>query len=131
MTAYVRLNALNQALDIAGSLTQSDTRTLSNELDGYGAPISGQTGAAANITTVASGIATVTGLTGMTTQSVGRMLTISGAASAGNNGTFLIVLFNSATSVDISNPNAVASDANNGSISWTERNPYSLEDDIN
>lgn len=131
MTAYTRLNALDQALDIAGSLLQSDTRTLSNEPDGYGAPISGQTGAAANVTTVSFGIATITGLTGMTAQSVGRMLTLSGAASTSNNGTFLIVAFSSAASVDISNASAVASDANNGSISWTERNPYSLEDDIN
>lgn len=131
MPAYVRLNALDQALDIAGSLLQSDTRILSNEPDGYGAPISGQTGSAASITTVAAGIATVTGLTGMTAQSVGRMLTISGAASASNNGTFLIVTFLSATDVEISNATAVASDANNGSIVWTERNPYSLEDDIN
>lgn len=131
MTAYVRLNALDQALDIAGSLLQSDTRTLSNEADGYGAPITGQTGAAANITTVTSGIATITGLTGMTGQSVGRMLTLSGAASASNNGTFLIVAFTSATSVDVANASAVASDANNGAITWTEGNPYSLEDDIN
>lgn len=131
MTAYVRFNALDQALDIAGSLLQSDTRTLLNEFDGYGGPIAGQFGSAANITTVSAGIATITGLTGMTLQSIGRMLTLSGAASASNNGTFLIVAFNSATSVDISNASAVAADANNGAISWTERNPYSLEDDIN
>lgn len=131
MTAYVRFNALDQALDIAGSLLQSDTRTLSNEPDGYGGPIAGQTGAVANVTTVTAGIATITGLTGMTAQSVGRMLTLSGAASAGNNGTFLIVNFTSSSSVDVSNASAVASDANNGAISWTERTPYSLEDDIN
>ncbi len=131
MPSFTRFNALDQALDIAGSLLQSDNRVLSNEPDGYGAPVSGQTGSAANITTVISGIATVTGLTGMTAQSVGRMLTISGAASVSNNGTFLIVTFLSATDVEISNASAVASDANNGSISWTEREPYSLEDDIN
>jgi hypothetical protein len=131
MVAYTRKNALDQALDIAGSLLQSDTRILSDESDGYGGPISGQFGSGANITTVLSGIATVTGLTGMTVQSVGRMITISGAASASNNGTFLIVTFTSATSVNISNASAVASDANNGTIVWQERNPYSLEDDIN
>lgn len=131
MTAYVRLNALDQALDIAGSLLQSDTRTLSNEPDGYGSPIAGQTGSAASITTVASGIATVTGLTGMTTQSVGRMLTLSNTATPSNSGTFLIVTFLSSTDVEVSNANAVAADGNNGSIVWTERYPYSLEDDIN
>jgi len=128
---FTRLNALDQALDIAGSLLQSDTKTLSNEPDGYGAVVTGQTGTTAGITTVVSGIATITGLTGMTAESVGRFLTLVGAASAGNNGTFLIVTFNSATSVDVSNINAVASDANNGSITWSERSPYSLEDDIN
>lgn len=131
MTAFTRKNALDQALDIAGSLLQSDTRTLSNELDGYGAPVAGQTGSVANITTVTAGIATITGLTGMTAQSVGSMLTLSGATSVSNNGTFLIVAFNSTASVDISNASAVAADANNGAISWTERNPYSLEDDLN
>lgn len=129
---FPRLNTLDQALDIAGSLTQSQSFLLSEEPLGYGPAISGQTGTAANITTVTSGIATVTGLTGMSsTNSVGRFLTISGAASGGNNGTFLITAYISATSVSISNPSAVASDANNGSIVWTERQPYRLEDDLN
>lgn len=128
---YSRYNALDQALDIAGSLLQSDTRTLSNEPDGYGSPIAGQVGSAASVSAVSLGIATITGLTGMTVQSVGRMLTLSGANTAGNNGTFLIVTYNSATSVDVSNASAVTPDANDGSIVWTERNPYSLEDDLN
>jgi hypothetical protein len=128
---FSRQNALNQALDIAGSYTQSQTLTLSDEAAGFGAAIAGQTGSAASITTVSSGIATITGLTGMTAASVTNMLTISGAASSANNGTFLIANFNSSTSVDIYNVNAVPSDANNGAIVWTERQPYSLEDDIN
>lgn len=131
MPAYTRKNALDQALDIAGSLTQSDTLTLSGEADGYGSSISGQTGSAANITTVASGVATVTGLTGMSASSIGRMLSLSGAASASNNGSFLIVAVNSATSVNVSNASAVANDANNGSIAWSERGVYTLEDDLN
>ena len=129
--SFSRVNALSQALDIAGTLTTSSTMTLANEPTGLGAELSGQTGAAASITTVVSGIATVTGLTGMTAQSIGNFLTVSGAASAGNNGTFLIVTYLSATSVEISNASAVASDGNNGSISWTERLPYSLESDLN
>jgi hypothetical protein len=126
-----RLNALDQALDIAGSLTQSSSYTLADEPNGLGAVLSGQTGSAANITTVGGGLATVTGLTGMSASSVGRFLTISGAASSGNNGTFLIAAFISSSSVQVANASAVASDANNGSISWSERNPYSLEDDLN
>lgn len=128
---FPRQNALDQALDIAGSFTQTQTMTESEEPAGYGAPIAGQTGAAASVTAFGAGVSTITGLTGMSAQSVGRFLTVSGAASGGNNGTFLIVTFNSATSVDISNPSGVAPDANNGALSWTERNPYSLEDDIN
>lgn len=129
MTAYVRFNALDQALDIAGSLLQSDTRTLSNEPDGYGSPIAGQTGTDGYITVVSAGIATVTGLTGMTVQSRGRFLTLVDAANAGNTGTFLIVQFNSATSVDVADATAVVNITN--PIIWTERNPYTLEDDIN
>src|SRR5574338_1219614 len=79
------------------------------------------TGAAASITTVTNNIATVTGLSGLTAAAVGAALTISGAASAGNNGTFRIVT-QSGTSCTIFNPSAVASDANNGSITWTEKN---------
>lgn len=128
---FPRQNALDQALDIAGSFTQTQTLNEADEPAGYGAPIAGQTGAAASVTAFGAGVSTITGLTGMTAQSVGRFLTMSGAASGGNNGTFLIVTFNSSTSVDISNPSGVAPDANNGALVWTERNPYSLEDDIN
>jgi hypothetical protein len=128
MTAYVRQNALDQALDIAGSLLQSDTRVLSNEPDGYGGPIAGQSGADGYVSAVSVGIATITGLTGMTPQSKGRFLTLSGTVLA-NTGTFLIVNYNSATSVDVSNVTASVDITN--PLAWTERNPYSLEDDLN
>lgn len=86
----------------------------------------GGTGAAASITTVVGGVATLTGLTGFATGTAGqRWITISGAASGGNNGTFKILSFISSSSVTIRNSAAVASDANNGSISWTERIPLS------
>jgi hypothetical protein len=130
MVSY-RLNALNQALDIAGSLFQTSTLTLADEMNGLGSPLAGQIGASASVTTVGAGNATITGLTGMSVGSVGMFLTLSGASSSGNNGTFLIDSFISATSVTVSNPSAVASDGNNGSIAWTERNPYSLQDDLN
>jgi hypothetical protein len=86
----------------------------------------GNTGAVASITTVVGGVATLTGLTGFSTTTAGqRWITITGAASGGNNGTFKILSFISATSVTILNTAAVASDANNGAISWTERIPLS------
>jgi hypothetical protein len=87
-------------------------------------------GIGASITTVVSGIVTITGVANMSADSVGHFITISGAASAGNNGTFLITAFNSATSVSYANSAGVASDANNPNIVWTERLPYSLNDDI-
>lgn len=128
---FPRQNALDQALDIAGSLLQTQTMTEADEPAGYGASVTGQTGAAATIGAFSSGVSTITGLTGMTALSVGRFITMSGAANAGNNGTFLIITFTSATSVDISNTAGVFPDVNSGTLVWTERSPYSLEDDIN
>lgn len=128
---FSRQNALDQALDIAGSFTQVQNLTETDEPAGYGSPIAGQTGIAASVSAFSGGVSTISGLTGMTIQSVGRFLTMSGAATSGNNGTFLIIAFNSATSVDISNTSGVSPDANNGALVWTERTPYSLEDDIN
>lgn len=126
-----RLNALDQALDIAGTLTQSSTLTLANESSFLGSAISGQTGSGASVSAFSAGISTISGLTGMTTASIGHFLTMTGASSAGNNGTFLIVTYNSATSVDISNAAGVSPDANDGALVWTERNAYSLQDDLN
>jgi hypothetical protein len=122
---------LDQALDVAGSLNQLQNFTLSDEPLGFGPPVSGQTGAAANITAFATPDLTITGLTGMTAQSVGNFLTLSGAANAGNNGTFLITSYISANSVTVSNVSGVAPDANNGAITWTERSNYTLEADLN
>lgn len=87
-------------------------------------------GLAASITTVVGGIATLTGGSGFSANSVGNFITISGAATSANNGTFLITAVHSATSIDYSNSLAVAADANNPNIVWTERHAYSLNDDI-
>jgi hypothetical protein len=82
--------------------------------------VSGQTGSAASIGAPSNGVSQITGLTGMLATSVGHYLTISGAATSANNGTWRIVSRSSATQVGIYNP-AAASDANNGSISWSEQ----------
>ena len=129
--ASPRLNALDQALDIAGSLFQQSNLTLADEVAGLGPPLAGQTGATAAVTVINATDVTITGLTGMTAQDVGNFIQFTGAASSGNNGVFLIDTFISATSVTVVNPNAVAPDANNGTITWTERYPYSLLDDMN
>jgi hypothetical protein len=82
--------------------------------------VSGQNGSAASIGAASSGVSQITGLTGMATTSVGHYLTISGAATAANNGTWRIVSRTSATQVGIYNPAAV-SDANNTAIVWSEQ----------
>lgn len=127
---FSRANALAQALDIAGTVTLDSSRTLTDESAGLGAPVAGQSGAAASIGGTAPTM-NIKGLTGMTAASVGNFLTITGAATGANNGTFLISNYVSATVVDIQNASGVGGDANNGAISWTEREPSSLEDDLN
>jgi hypothetical protein len=123
----IRKNSLDQSLDISGSKSQSQFKTLSDESSKYG-QATGQSGLLASITVGANIV--LTGLTGITANSVGNFLQISGAANSNNNGIFKIITFNSSSSVNIENSSA-ATDANNGSIIWTERSPYTLEDDIN
>ncbi len=122
-------NRIDPSVDATGTQTQKQNLIRSEEPSQLGSIISGQSGSSALIINSA-GTITVSGLTGMTANSLGRFLTFSGAASGANNGTFAIITFNSATSVDISNISAVT-DINNGLISWIERNSYSLEDDLN
>jgi hypothetical protein len=125
--------ALSRAMKAAGWVTLTSSNGTTKDTTGdytadqwNGTIGTGNTGAAASITTVVGGVATLTGLTGFATGTAGqRWITISGAASGGNNGTFKILSFISATSVTIRNSAAVASDANNGAISWTERIPLS------
>jgi hypothetical protein len=80
--------------------------------------------AAASITAIANGRATVTGLTGIVADDKGRFLTITGAASAANNNHHQIEEILSTTSVRIDARNfvVVAPDANNGALTWTIRN---------
>lgn len=89
-------------------------------VEDQGAAVSGQTGGSASMAAASDDIITVTGLTGMTSDSVGRYLTITGASDSDNNGTFLIVGFTSATEVDILAEGAPGGDASNGSLGWTE-----------
>jgi len=124
---------LSRAMKAAGWVTLSSSDGTTKDTTGAydadkwnGTIGTGGTGAAASITTVIGGVAILTGLTGFATDTAGqRWITITGAASGGNNGTFKILSFISSSSVTIRNAAAVASDANNGSISWTERIPLS------
>jgi len=126
-----RKNALDQQLDVKGSLNQNSSKNLTDETNFFGQAITGQTGSSISIDSVTSGIVTTSGLTGMSSASIGRFITITNATTLANNGTFLITSFISPTSITYSNSSAISPDANNGSISWTEREPYSLEDNLN
>ncbi len=81
------------------------------------------TGANGSISAVTAGIATFVAGSGtpFSSTSLNRLITITGSATAANNGTFPITEFLSTTSVNYSNPAAVAPDANNGAITWTEK----------
>lgn len=78
-----------------------------------------QTGSGASVSTVAATQTTLTGLSNMTSASVGHAITISGATNTGNNGTFTIVAFISSSSVRIYNPNPGVVEAS--TLTWSER----------
>jgi len=128
MTTFIP-NKLDPSVDVTGSQTQKQDLIRSEEPLQLGSRIVSQSGSSASIIN-SSGTITISGLTGMSGSSVGRFLSIFLAGNAVNNGTFLIIAFNSTSSVDISNI-AGLTDGNNGSIAWIERSSYSLEDDIN
>jgi hypothetical protein len=94
--------------------------------DNWGSGTTSNAGAsAASITAIANGRATVTGLTGIVAADKGRFLLISGAASGANNNQHQIEEVLSATSVriDARTFTVVAPDANNGSLTWSIRDP--------
>lgn len=65
-----------------------------------------------------NGFAVITGLAFVDTSWVGGNLSLSGANSQNNNGSFVVDEFVSPFATIIVNPLAVAPDSNNGSISW-------------
>lgn len=97
------------ALGVAGSTVMVKYDTFANS----------NYGAAAIVSAPVNSIVTVTGLTGQVPAMVGKYLTLSGAVWAGNNGTFQITGYVSATSVLISNFNGVAATG----LSWSEPAP--------
>jgi hypothetical protein len=107
--------------------TNKDTSGLpQNDKWGIGVITNNGTIAGTNFTTMNNDLLTLTGLSGLSTAafggSEGRFLTITGANTSGNNGTFQIVQVLSATSCIIRNA-AGSTVETSGSISWTERDP--------
>jgi len=130
-TAFIHLGGtLATALGLATSAFSGMSVAFLASL-GLGSPsgvyvntgIAGQSGVVASIVAGPSpGVYTVTGLTGMTVNSTLHRLFITNSGS-GNNGTYQIVQYISATSVNIATPPGqvlTVPDANNGSIHWNE-----------
>lgn len=124
-------HALEPSIDIRGTTSPASNLSISDEPLGLGAVVPGKSGVSSTITAVNSGIATIGGLSGFSDSDVGKFIQFTGANNAGNNGTFLIVQVNSASSVNVNNSGAIFPDANSGTINWVERYPYSLQDDLN
>lgn len=114
--ASTRGNDIDQQLDVSGSLNPVQNLVLVDEATGLGAVL--QTGAGATVTAPS----TLTGLSGMTVNSVGNYITLTGT----NAGTYLIDSYISAASVTVA-----ATLANDTGVGWSERQAYSLEDDLN
>jgi len=104
------------ALGVVGSTVEVKNQSFANT----------NYGTAATISSITGGVVTLTGLAHQVATQVGSYITISGAATAANNGTFKILSYVSATSITIANINGVAGDANNGSIIWSEPPPVAF-----
>lgn len=124
-------HALEPSIDIRGTTNPASNLSIGDEPLGLGAVVSGKSGSLATITAISGGVATIGNLSGFSDSDVGKFIQFTGASNAGNNGTFLIVQVNSSSSVNVSNSGAIFPDANSGVINWTERYPYSLQDDLN
>lgn len=129
--AFEAIWELTRALKKSGwkfKASSNGTTKISNAdpaADNWGSGTVSNAGAgAASIATPVRGRATVTGLTGIVAADKGRFLTITGAITGANNNHHQIEEVLSATSARIDARNfAVASDANNGSLVWTVRDP--------
>jgi hypothetical protein len=124
-----RQTSIDPKLDIRGSDDINDNKDLLDESLSQGQLIN--YGLTASIDDIDGDLVTVSGLMGMNQESVGRFLYLLDASNAFNNGYFLIVNVISNSSVIINNANAILPEPNNGLITWEEREPYSLSDDIN
>jgi hypothetical protein len=71
------------------------------------------------LSNLVDGFVTLSGLTNINPNMVGMYVTISGAASSANNGTFQITATAGINQITLANPQAVTTDAHNGALSWT------------
>jgi hypothetical protein len=86
---------------------------------GAGTQLGSQTGSSATIASNSSSFFTLNNVSGMTTNSIGHAITLSGGTKGNNRGTFIITKYNSATSVNIFNPNGIDDGVN--TYTWSEK----------
>jgi hypothetical protein len=120
-------NMLNQKIDIGGSDSLNPNRDLSDENLGLGEPISA--GSSGIISSASGDVVTITNLSGIISNFIGKFISISNAVNGANNGTFPITEVLSSSSLNFINADVVIPDG--GSIDWIIRQPYSLSDDLN
>ena len=111
VTFIYKCPLFDQALGVAFPVGQLEKNLLST----YQSGVSGSVTSAF----IAAETAVIGDLAFRSPADVGKVLALSGAASAENNGSFPIVAFLSPSQLVVSNVHAVAPDANNGSISWS------------
>lgn len=117
------VDQINLALGpLYGGLTTFTPSTATSWWPGVG-------GSAAAVTGLSGGLATISGLVGVPSSALGRNLVLGNANSAGNDGTFPVHDWISATSVKVANQNAVSTDYGIGgsapspTITWSVPNP--------
>jgi hypothetical protein len=104
------------ATGLSGAAAATSTAT-GGSYTNPGQNVSGVWVPATSGTPVNAPFLTITGLSGIPSSAVGQWLTLAGSAHAGNNGTFPITHWVSASSVVIANPSGVAADA--GPLTWS------------
>lgn len=98
----------------------NNTSSAVTDLDPPGSSFALETGTVATITgTTGSAIQTLSGMAAITNSMINSQVTVSGAATSANNGTFTILTTPSSSSVTYRNPGGAATDGNNGSIHWS------------
>jgi hypothetical protein len=118
---------ISQSLDVQGSLSVSDARTLADENLAKG--IQKSTGTGDSFTKVGNIVTLTDAGASWTSDDIGRFVTVSTPVTTpGNAGTFMIESVPSSTQVSYTNASG-ASEAYSGA--WEVNDPYSLEDDLN
>lgn len=119
----IRKNALDQALDIAGSLLLEDG--LDRTLEGVLGRVL-DSGTDGQITAATKQFTSTTAA--FTAASVGEFIRITGATNPGNDGEWLITAYIDGTNVTLGQATGLTDESG---MTWSESRPYSLEDDLN